>query len=284
MKEQTGSKTKDPVAELEEQIAYYKAELERLKNKSNFPYVYIVVAIPTTVLFVTLSIISNGLIDFTSGITAALFFSLLITCAYLVLYQPNREEMIRELVRKIRKLTREKAKLEAGIKGEREVAYHLRWLPKSYIVLNDIKLPSEKYETQQFDHIVVGPNGLFHLETKSVNGIVVISETGDWTLIKAVRNNLVREGMDSPHHQIQRHEMVLREFLKANLATIKVPLRSVVVMAHPKTIVEGEDPHLPVIKKDKLLDFIQNYESERRLNKKEVRQVALALVQGSVEE
>ena len=41
-----------------------------------------------------------------------------------------------------------------GKAGERRVARKLDWLPKEYIVLNDIMLPTH-YGTTQIDHIVV---------------------------------------------------------------------------------------------------------------------------------
>lgn len=272
----------NPMAELEEKISLYQAELDKLKSKRTFPYVYIVVAIPTTILFMVLTVISEGLIDFTTGITGALFFSLLITCSYLVLFQPNQEELAEELNRKIRNLYREKAKLEAGLRGEREVAYILRWLPPNYLSIHNVTIPSERFEQQQIDHMVVGPNGLFHLETKSINGVVMISPGGEWTVIKPVQNRMVKEGMDSPRLQVQRHETVLKEFLRSRFK-FDIPVVSVVVMAHPSTIIEGEDPSLNVVKKDRLNEFIQSYQGSITLTQKQVRQITLALAEASVE-
>lgn len=41
-----------------------------------------------------------------------------------------------------------------GKAGEKRVARKLDWLPKEYIILNDIMLPTQ-YGTTQIDHIVV---------------------------------------------------------------------------------------------------------------------------------
>lgn len=277
-----GEEGNNPLKEIEEKITYYQCQLEKINSKKTFPYVYIVVAIPTTILFIILTIISEGLLDFTSGITGALFFSLLITCSYLVLYQPNKDEMAKQIIRKLKKLQREKGKLEAGLRGEREVAYILRWLPKRYISMHNIVIPSDRFEPQQIDHLVIGPNGVFHLETKSINGVIIIGENGAWTMIKAVQNQLVREGMDSPRAQIQRHELVLREFFN-NHFNFKISIKSLVVMAHPQTIIEGEDPTLEVVKKDRLIDYIKNYTCEKELKPKQVRQIALALARHIVD-
>lgn len=56
-----------------------------------------------------------------------------------------------------------------GKAGERRVARKLDWLPKEYIVLNDIMLPTQ-YGTTQIDHIVVSPYGIFVIETKNYKG------------------------------------------------------------------------------------------------------------------
>lgn len=272
----------NPVMELEEKISLYQTELDKLKSKRTFPYVYIWVAIPTTIVFMVLTVISEGLIDFTTGITGALFFSLLITCSYLVLFQPNQEELAEDLNRKIRNLYREKAKLEAGLRGEREVAYILRWLPPTYLSMHNVTIPSQRFEPQQLDHVVVGPNGVFHLETKSINGVVLISPDGEWTVIKPVQNRMVKEGMDSPRVQVQRHEVVLKEFLRSRFK-LEIPVVSVVVMAHPSTIVEGDDPGLNVIKKDRLNEFIQSYQAAVTLSPKQVRQITLALAAASID-
>ncbi|NLC76279.1 MAG: NERD domain-containing protein [Clostridia bacterium] len=212
-------------------IEYYQQELDAIKNQKEFPFIYMVVALPTTAIFLVLAIVSDGLIDFSIAITGALFFSLLFTCAYLVLYQPNREEMQSQLQRQLAILHKEKNKLEAGLKGEREVAYILGWLPKNFVSLNNIYLPTEDFETQQLDHLVIGPPGVIHVETKTINGAVLIDEKGDWTVLKAAQNKIVREGMDSPLPQIRRHEIILQSFLKEHFPEFSIPIYSIVVMA-----------------------------------------------------
>ncbi|MHB1126405.1 MAG: nuclease-related domain-containing protein [Bacillota bacterium] len=267
-----------PIRELEDKIANHRSELYKLQNRRTFPYVYIMVAVPTTVLFVVLAVISQGLLDMTTAITGSLFCSLLLTCTYIVLFQPNRDEMVRELTHRINQLTREKARLESGLRGEQEVAYHLRWLPQGYLVFHNILLESSRLGFQQIDHLVVGPNGVFHLETKNINGMLVISDAGDWTLVKSTKDGLSRQGMDSPHHQVNRHEQVINDILKTALPKITVPVVSIVVMAHPKTIIEGKDPSLVVLKKDKLITYVQQWSSGKTLTPKVVRNVAHALI------
>ncbi|MHB1418117.1 MAG: nuclease-related domain-containing protein [Bacillota bacterium] len=271
-----------PIRDLEEKIARNRLELHKLQNRRTFPFVYIVVAVPITVLFVVLAMISQGFLDMTTAVTGSLFFSLLITCSYIVLFQPNRDEMVRDLTYRINQQTREKARLESGLRGEQEVAYHLRWLPEGYLVFHNIIIETPRLGHQQIDHLVVGPNGVFHLETKNMNGMLVISERGDWTMVRSTKEGLHRQGIDSPHNQIERHEQVIKDILKTALPHVAVPLNSVVVMAHPKTIIEGKDPSLEVLKKDKLITYIQHWSSGNPLSPKMVQDIARAFVRATV--
>lgn len=269
----------EPLASINAKIEYYQQELEELKNQKEFPYLYIIVALPVTAVFLLLAVISDGLIDFTAAITGALFFSLLITCAYLVLYQPNREELENEIQRQLATLYREKSKIEAGLKGEKEVAYILSWLPKEYITLNNIYLSAEDMEVQQFDHIVIGPPGVIHVETKTINGAVIIDPKGNWTVLKASQNKIIREGMDSPLPQMQRHEMVLQSFLRQQFPGEAIPIYGIVVMGNSRTIIEGEDPHLTVLRRDKLNEYIKSLPAPTPLSQDLINKVALSLIE-----
>ncbi|WP_227766267.1 nuclease-related domain-containing protein [Zhaonella formicivorans] len=275
--EQNPVRKAPPEEELDQKIQAYQQELDRLKQKRNFPYVYIVVAFPVTIIFLLLTIISEGLIDFTTGISGSLFFSLLITCSYLVLFQPNKEEVEKELQKKIKNLYREKAKLEAGIKGERDVAYALSWLPKEFITFNNILLPSQDYETQQFDHLVIGPTGIFHIETKSINGVVLINENQEWCLIRPIQNRMIKEGMENPMGQLQRHEAVLKEFMKLNFPEFAVSIQGIIALSNPQTLIEGECRDFPVLKKERLVDYIKNYPAEKTIPKSLVKKIALSI-------
>ena len=65
-----------------------------------------------------------------------------------------------------------------GKAGEKRVARKLDWLPKEYIVLNDIMLPTQ-YGTTQIDHIVVAPYGIFVIETKNYKGWIFGHENSE---------------------------------------------------------------------------------------------------------
>ncbi len=65
-----------------------------------------------------------------------------------------------------------------GKAGEKRVARKLDWLPKEYIILNDIMLPTQ-YGTTQIDHVVVSPYGIFVIETKNYKGWIFGHENSE---------------------------------------------------------------------------------------------------------
>lgn len=54
-----------------------------------------------------------------------------------------------------------------GLEGENMVLKYLNTLPKNYFVFHDVTLPDKK---GNIDHIVIGPSGLFVIETKNYTG------------------------------------------------------------------------------------------------------------------
>lgn len=75
---------------------------------------------------------------------------------------------------------------EARETGELEVEYALKWLPSEYIVIGKgengirLKCPSVSEESQEIDHIVVSPQGVFLIETKNYSGKIEITREKNW--------------------------------------------------------------------------------------------------------
>jgi hypothetical protein len=60
-----------------------------------------------------------------------------------------------------------------GAKGEEWVAHELAFLPRDYSVFNGLRFGGGK---QNFDHVIVGPSGVFVVETKNWKGSVEFRE------------------------------------------------------------------------------------------------------------
>lgn len=105
----------------------------------------------------------------------------------------------------------EKGKVEGyswqkGDEGEKIVASHLNTLPRDYFVYNDVQLPGKG---GNIDHIVIGPTGIFVIETKNYSGTYRIKDKqwlyqkqGKWVDLK--RN---------PGSQVRRNTVDLIKFL-----------------------------------------------------------------------
>jgi len=63
-----------------------------------------------------------------------------------------------------------------GDEGEKLVSLCLEDLPRGYFVFNDVNIPGGK---GNFDHIVIGPTGIFLIETKNYSGFFKIYGN-DW--------------------------------------------------------------------------------------------------------
>lgn len=152
-----------------------------------------------------------------------------------------------------------------GVIGEKEVEYALKWLDSSYAIIQ--KTSEGKYgeksivlynpdfidEPQEYDHIIIGKQGVFLIETKNYAGKLIIDKNGNWIRIK---KEGIQEGERNPIQQLRRHEKLLRSILGKD-----IPIICMICMAHPKMIIEGvENCSVPLIKSDLLVEYIENYD------------------------
>lgn len=155
--------------------------------------------------------------------------------------------------------------------GEKEVNYALKWLDKSYIKVSNpnnekaISLYNPEFidEPQEYDHIIVGKQGVFNIETKNFAGKLIVDVNGNWI---RVRDNQM-EGERNPIQQVRRHEKLLRSIIGSD-----IPIINIICMAHPKLIIEGvENCSVPIIKSDLLVEFIETYKSDINISEDEIK-------------
>ncbi len=105
--------------------------------------------------------------------------------------------------------------------GEILVAKALDSLPGEYFIVNDITINGA-----QIDHIVVGPTGVFCLETKNWNNAGCDAE-GNW--YRLGRGQWIPT-CDSPSKQNATHVMALKKFLNSH--GVYVDIHPVIVLTH----------------------------------------------------
>ena len=133
--------------------------------------------------------------------------------------------------------------LTAGIKGEREAAFHLDGHYKdgqNNVLLHDLRFVLDG-ETAQIDHLVINRTGYMVLiETKNYSGDLEVNAHGEFT----VRYGKERYGIASPYEQSRRHARILGkllERLEISTRTDKLPEFHNVVLMHPQAIIQRPD-------------------------------------------
>ena len=176
----------------------------------------------------------------------------------------------------IQKETKYLKNREMGEYGEKEVDYALKWLDQSYILvpklpdkkrrINSIKLYNPDFinEAQEYDHIVIGKQGVFCIETKTYTGIIKIDVDGNWIRSK---DGQAWIGEKNPIMQVDRHKKLLQSFLR------DIPVVGLICIANSKVIIEGiENSLIPLIKFDLLVRKIENWPlPDKPLSEKEIQ-------------
>ncbi|WP_137744590.1 homing endonuclease associated repeat-containing protein [Robertmurraya siralis] len=147
--------------------------------------------------------------------------------------------------------------------GEKNVSHQLNFLnPNYYKIYNNIFLKFDDL-VQQIDHLVVGRNGIFHLETKNYKGTISIDRFGNWERTF----NGVMEQIDNPEGQIFRHEELLNRILKGSYDVV-----SLLVFSHPRCALTNMDRTIiNVLKAERVVPYIKSYQSPtKKINITEV--------------
>lgn len=196
----------------------------------------------------------------------------------------EERNIVRELVNRDQKEKADLLKIiseieieAAGRKGEEAVEYAIKWLkPEGYrSIAKDclskygsvsIILKNADYidEAQEFDHIVIGENGIFIIETKNYAGVISVSAEGDWIQEK----DGVCKGIKNPVQQCNRHHGIIKSIVG------NVPITSIICIANDSAIIKGrENCEIPIVKVELLQDFIKRVKTERQLSEPEIEDI-----------
>jgi len=147
-----------------------------------------------------------------------------------------------------------------GATGEESISKVLDNLKDDYLVINDVLLPGKG---GNIDHIVIGRNGIFVIETKSHKGHIVCN--GDvWKQHKIGRRGTPYESyIGTPSKQIKRNAIALRDFFKEKIPKLSyVWINCIVVFTNRNTTIELKKPTVAVLKTDELVECIKGNKSK----------------------
>jgi hypothetical protein len=157
----------------------------------------------------------------------------------------------------------------AGEAGERDTAHQLQFLPAEYKVFNGIYLTAGG-QTQEFDHVVVGKNGIFHIDSKNFSGELRFTENG-----------FEQNGVPAPDptSQLHRHEFVIRALLRE--IGIDTDVVGIICFTNERANLIGQSPDFVTLKLGRLLSFIKGYEARSPMSAEDVERIWLAISQNS---
>lgn len=146
----------------------------------------------------------------------------------------------------------------SGAEGEEKAAEYLGHLDIRYYVLHDVVLPGMVREN--IDHVVLGPNGIFVVETKNHKGYITCQ--GDWWKQRKIgrRGTPYLGNIGSPSKQVKRKAALLSEFIQDHFK-INLYINGIVVFANEEARLKIINPTVAVLRPQELCDFIQYYRS-----------------------
>lgn len=160
-----------------------------------------------------------------------------------------------------------------GQPGEEKVSQVLsECLSDEYVILNSPRLYYHG-ATFDIDHVVIGPNGIFVIETKNMQGIITGGLMGNWSQHRkrSGRNKVARIG--NPANQVNQYGKVVRSQLKSRYVyeteqSIKFMVYPTVVFVHDDIDLSNIEYTKPgyvgrskILKLDELCEYILRRES-----------------------
>ena len=156
--------------------------------------------------------------------------------------------------------------IKSGDRGEHKVQSALKVLehPNSrYKVYHNVKLGPDPVHTNEYDTLVVGPNGIFHIETKNYGGerggIIEIDSNNNWILHK---KSGFSKMVPSPMGQLDSHEYRLRGFLAKYVRMKNIPTQGIIVLSCDDLVLRRNTKiqlNRPVLNRHELVYYIKRY-------------------------
>jgi len=156
--------------------------------------------------------------------------------------------------------------MKAGNKGEYKVQSILSPLEKPnsrYKVYHNVKLGPDSLHTNEYDSVVIGPNGIFHIETKNYGGerggIIDVDSQGNWILHK---KNGYSKLISNPAGQVDSHEYRLKGFLNRIVGIRNIPTQGIIVLSCDNISVRYNNKNksdIPILNRHELVNYIQSY-------------------------
>ena len=179
--------------------------------------------------------------------------------------------------------------LKRGNTGEDEIMFHLNYSDMDMIVLRDLFIVCDGLQAQ-IDYYVITPKLHFIIECKNLFGNITINNKGDFIRSYNYNGKYIKEGINSPITQNERHMLVLKNRRIGKATKVKAALiaktfesytKPLVVLANEKTVINDryapKDIKNKVIRADSLVKTIKDIcaaSNQPKCNLKEMEEQA----------
>jgi hypothetical protein len=161
-----------------------------------------------------------------------------------------------------------------GIKGEKIVKEYLKKeLTTDYIIFNDIKYPGSK---GNLDHVVVGPNGVFLIETKNLSDFFLI-DNKEWLYKKHSSFTIpFKRSFSQPGKQVLTNVKDLNKFLDSYSVNLNdLWINPIVTLISNNYKIKTKPKHYDIVNLTSIPEFIMN--RKKQFNPKILNEIALII-------
>ncbi|GAC1317998.1 MAG: hypothetical protein NVSMB2_12400 [Chloroflexota bacterium] len=168
-----------------------------------------------------------------------------------------------------------------GAAGEQFVTTQLtRELPENFVLIAGLQLSRGAGD---IDQLIVGPTGVFVLETKTMAGSIVCDDDGVWRRTRSGPGGQTFPAfIGDPVVQVQRNIFAVRQTLQPRLpqlfGTSGLWIEGLVVFAHPRSVLQANASRVPAVLVSDLLPRICSHQPRRGLEASEIEDVVRVLV------
>ncbi len=168
--------------------------------------------------------------------------------------------------------------LRSGIKGEEQTENILMDLPSDYDVFTSKRINTAEGNAE-YDHIIVGENGIFVVEVKNHNGTIVGDENEhQWTQHKVGRKGgQYTSRMRNPVKQVKRQVFILSTYLKQH--EVPVWIEGIVFFSNPRARIRVQSSTTPVFHNaSELSAYLKTYTPKKKLNQNDIEKAKKVLM------
>ena len=169
----------------------------------------------------------------------------------------------------------------SGSEGEKIVTKYLHSLPDNFILINGLVVPPNRGD---IDNIILGPNGIFIIESKNYGGII-FCDGDNWKKERKYAEGVIHSvKVGSPSNQVKRNAKVLKDYILEHQdqvfkrPTPHIWVNSIIIFTNPKVELELNNPTVEIVDLEDIVSYIQNTKSEYSLQTDEVERLGRLLM------